>query len=229
MRGLVEDTVAGAPRAAVMRRRTLRAKRFIDVVGSAAALIVLSPLLVVVMIVARIKMGGPVVFTQSRPGFKGKAFNIYKFRTMTNAKDASGRPLSDAERLTPFGKFLRRTSIDELPQLWNVLKGDMSLIGPRPRLHESMPYYSAEQHRRHDVKPGLSGYAQVNGRNDITWEGKFVCDVYYVDNLSLALDIQIVFKTIWILMTGKGVSMTGHATFERFDEIMARRQGAEDV
>lgn len=229
VRGLVEGAAAGAPRADVMRRRMLATKRFIDIVGSAAALIVLSPLLLVVMILARIKMGGPVVFTQSRPGLKGKAFNIYKLRTMTNARDAGGKPLSDAARLTAFGKFLRRASIDELPQLWNVLKGDMSLIGPRPLLHEYMPYYSAEQHRRHDVKPGLTGWAVVNGRNAISWEDKFKLDVYYVDNLSLALDFKIALKTIWVLISGQGVSSPGQATFERFDEIMARRQGAEDV
>jgi len=229
IRDLIESSVAADPRHAVLRRRMLRTKRVIDVVVSLTALIILSPLLLVVAIAVQLKMGGPVLFSQSRPGLKGKPFNIYKLRTMTNAKDSSGALLSDGERLTEFGKFLRRTSLDELPQLLNVLKGDMSLIGPRPLLHEYMPYYTAEQHRRHDVLPGISGWAQVNGRNNITWEDKFAMDVWYVDHISLWLDIKIAFKTLWIILTGKGVSSDGHATYQRFDEIMARRQGAEDA
>ena len=229
VRDLIESSVAADPRHAVLRRRMLRAKRVIDVVASAAALIILSPLLLVVAILVRVKMGGPILFSQPRPGLKGKSFRIYKLRTMTNAKDASGALLSDGERLTEFGKFLRRTSLDELPQLLNVVKGDMSLIGPRPLLHEYMPYYTPEQHRRHDVLPGISGWAQVNGRNNITWEDKFAMDVWYVDHISLWLDLKIAFKTLWIIFTGKGVSSDGHATYQRFDEIMARRQGAEDA
>jgi lipopolysaccharide/colanic/teichoic acid biosynthesis glycosyltransferase/glycosyltransferase involved in cell wall biosynthesis len=229
IRGLIEDSVAADPRHAVLRRRFLRTKRTIDFLVSLTALIVLSPVLLALAIAIQIKMGGPVVFTQMRPGLKGKQFRIYKFRTMTNARDASGALLSDGARLTPFGQFLRRTSLDEVPQLLNVLIGDMSLVGPRPLLPEYMPYYTSEQQRRHDVKPGVTGWAVVNGRNAVSWEEKFAMDVYYVDHLSLGLDLKILFKTVWIILTGKGVSSDGHATFERFDEIMARRQGAEDV
>ena len=229
IRGEIEDSVAADPRHAVMRRRFLRTKRAIDVVASLIALIVLSPVLLAIVIAIQIKMGGPVLFTQMRPGLKGKQFRIYKFRTMTSAKDTSGALLSDGARLTPFGQFLRRSSLDEVPQLLNVLMGDMSLVGPRPLLPEYMPYYTSEQHRRHEVKPGITGWAQVNGRNAVTWEDKFTMDVYYVDHMSLGLDIKILFKTVWIILTGRGVTSQGHATYQRFDEIMARRQGAEDV
>ena len=229
VRKLIEENVAADPRLAVMRRRTLRAKRALDIIASLAALIVLSPALLALAIAIQIKMGGPVLFTQLRPGLKGKHFRIYKFRTMTSAKDSSGALLSDGARLTPFGQFLRRFSLDEIPQLLNVLKGDMSLVGPRPLLPEYMPYYTTEQHRRHDVVPGITGWAQVNGRNAMTWEEKFAKDVWYVDHLSLGLDFKILLKTVWIILTGRGVSTEGHATYQRFDEIMAHRQGAEDV
>jgi len=229
MRDAVQDSVEAVPRHAVLRRRTLRAKRAFDIIFGGLALLLLSPLLIGVAIAVRWQMGGPVLFTQTRPGLKGKPFQIYKFRSMTNARDASGALLPDGVRLTPFGKLLRRLSIDELPQLINVLKGEMSIVGPRPLLPEYMPYYTAEQHRRHDVKPGLTGWAVVNGRNSATWEEKFARDVYYADNVSLAFDIKIIFMTVWVLLSGKGVSAEGHATFERFDDIMARRQGAEDV
>jgi len=229
VRSLIEESVAADPRLAVLRRRTLRAKRIFDFVASLSALIILSPALLALAIAIQIKMGGPVLFTQLRPGLKGKPFRVYKFRTMTNAKDASGALLPDGIRLTPFGIFLRRVSLDEVPQLLNVLKGDMSLVGPRPLLQEYMPYYTAEQHKRHDVLPGITGWAQVNGRNAITWEDKFAKDVWYVNNLSFWLDLKIIFKTIWIVVSGHGISTEGHATYQRFDEIMARRQGAEDV
>jgi sugar transferase EpsL len=229
VRGLIEEAVAQAPRAGVLRRRTLGIKRAFDVVTSLAMLIILSPLLIGVSIAIAVKMGWPVLFTQERPGLKGRPFRIYKFRTMNSRTDASGALLPDSQRLTAFGKFLRRFSIDEFPQLMNILKGDMSLIGPRPLLVEYMPYYTTEQLRRHDVLPGVTGWAQVNGRNAISWEEKFAFDVYYVDNISLWLDIKIMFKTAWTVLTGRGVSQEGHATFERFDQIMARRQGAEDV
>ena len=229
IRGLIEDSVAVDPRHAVLRRRTLRAKRVFDFVVSLTALIVLSPALIALAIAIQINMGGPALFSQMRPGLKGKQFRIYKFRTMTSAKDASGALLSDGARLTPFGQFLRRTSLDEVPQLFNVLMGDMSLVGPRPLLPEYMPYYTSEQHRRHDVLPGVTGWAQVNGRNNVTWEEKFALDVYYADNLSLGLDFKILLKTVWIILSGKGVSTDGHATYQRFDEVMARRPGAEDV
>ncbi len=229
IRSTIEENVAADPREAVLRRRLLRTKRVIDVVVSLTALIVLAPALIALAIAIQIKMGGPVLFTQMRPGLKGKQFRIYKFRTMTNAKDASGALLPDGARLTPFGQFLRRSSLDEVPQLLNVVMGQMSLVGPRPLLPEYMPYYTSEQHRRHDVKPGITGWAQVNGRNNVTWEEKFSMDVYYADNVSLWLDFKILFKTVWIILSGKGVSQEGHATYQRFDEIMARRQGAEDV
>ena len=229
IRGLVEECIAADPRHAVLRRRTLRAKRAFDFVASFTALLILSPALLALAIAIQIKMGGPVLFTQARPGLKGKPFHVYKFRTMTNAKDASGALLPDGERLTPFGQFLRRSSLDEIPQLFNVVKGDMSLVGPRPLLVEYMPYYTPEQQRRHDVLPGITGWAQINGRNGITWEDKLAKDVWYVDHLSLWLDLKIIFKTIAIVLGGRGISTEGHATFERFDEIMARRQGAEDV
>jgi lipopolysaccharide/colanic/teichoic acid biosynthesis glycosyltransferase len=229
LRGLIEDSVAAKSRHAVLRRRTLRMKRALDFTASLTALILLSPALIGLGIAIRIKMGGPVLFRQTRPGLKGKPFQVYKFRTMTDARDASGALLPDSVRLTPFGQFLRRTSLDEIPQLFNVLKGEMSLVGPRPLLPEYMPYYTPEQHRRHDVMPGITGWAQINGRNSITWEEKFAKDVWYVNNLSLALDLKIIIKTVWIVMSGRGVAADGHATFERFDEIMARRQGAEDV
>ena len=229
IRSVIEDQVATDPRHAVLRRRTLRTKRFIDVFGSLTALVILAPALLALAIAIQVKMGGPVLFTQMRPGLKGKLFRIYKFRSMTSARDAGGALLSDGARLTPFGQFLRRTSLDELPQLINILKGDMSLIGPRPLLPEYMPYYTAEQQRRHEVLPGITGWAQVNGRNAVTWEDKFAKDVWYVDHLSLGVDIKILVKTVWIIVTGWGVSSEGHATYQRFDEIMARRQGAEDV
>ena len=229
IRTLIVDTVLVDPRAVVLRRRTLGIKRFVDVVVSGAALIILSPFLIALAIAVGIKMGWPVLFTQNRPGLKGRTFRIYKFRTMNSKKDASGALLPDGARLTDFGKTMRRFSLDELPQLINILKGDMSIIGPRPLLIEYMPYYTSEQHRRHDVKPGVTGWAQVNGRNAVSWEDKFAMDVWYVDNVSFWLDVKILFKTVWTVLTGHGVSQRGHATFERFDEIMARRQGAEDV
>ena len=229
VRKLIEDSVSADPRQAVMRRRTLRAKRVFGFVASLAALIVLSPALLALAIAIQIKVGGPVLFSQLRPGLKGKLFRIYKFRTMTSATDASGALLSDGARLTPLGRFMRRASLDEVPQLLNVLKGDMCLVGPRPLLVEYMPYYTAEQHRRHEVVPGITGWAQVNGRNALAWEDKFALDVWYVDHLSLGLDAKILLKTVWIIATGRGVSTAGHATYQRLDEIMARRQGAEDA
>ena len=229
IRQLIEEAVAADPRQAVLRRRALRAKRAFDIVISATALVILSPVFLALAVAAQIKMGWPAFFTQTRTGLRGKLFRIVKFRTMTNAKDGAGNLLPDSERLTPFGRFMRRSSLDELPELWNVLKGDMSLVGPRPLLPEYLPYYTPEQRRRHDVAPGLTGWSQVNGRNALTWEDKFALDTWYVDNLSLWLDLKILMKTLWIAVSGKGISAEGHATMPRFDEIMARRQGAEDV
>ena len=229
VRGAIEDAVTADPRHAVQRRRTLRVKRIFDIVMSLAALIILSPVFLGLAVAVQIKMGWPFLFTQARTGLKGKIFRIVKFRTMTDAKDSAGNLLPDSERLTPFGHFMRRSSLDELPELFNVLKGDMSLVGPRPLLPEYLPYYTPEQRRRHDVTPGLTGWSQVNGRNALTWEDKFALDAWYVDNISLGLDFKILLKTIWIIVRGHGVAAEGHATMPRFDEIMARRQGAEDV
>ena len=171
-------------------------KRLFDVVVSACALLVLAlPLLVVIWMVRR-KLGSPVFFTQVRPGMHGKPFKMVKFRSMTSERGTDGELLPDAVRLTPFGRFLRSTSLDELPELWNVLKGDMSLVGPRPLLMEYLPLYSPEQARRHEVRPGITGWAQVNGRNAISWEDKFKLDVWYVDHCSLWLDIKILWLTV---------------------------------
>lgn len=228
VRALIEETVAAAPRAEVLRNRRLRTKRFIDVVVSAAGLILLAPVMMAIAIAICIKMGWPPVFAQARPGLKGETFRIYKFRTMSVEKDSAGALLSDEARLTPLGKLLRRTSLDELPELLNVLKGDMSLVGPRPLLPEYIPHYTAEQRRRHDLRPGITGWSQINGRNARSWEDKFKLDVWYVDNLSLWLDFKIILKTFWITLTGAGVNAPGHATMPRFDEVVARREGGED-
>lgn len=167
-------------------------------------------------IIVKIKMGSPSFFTQTRPGLNGKPFNIYKFRTMTNAIDEEGFLLPEAERLTRFGKWLRATSLDELPELWNVLKGEMSLVGPRPLLMQYLDRYTPEQARRHEVKPGLTGWAQVNGRNAITWEEKFALDVWYVDNCSILLDLKIILMTIIKVIKRQGISADGEATMPEF-------------
>jgi lipopolysaccharide/colanic/teichoic acid biosynthesis glycosyltransferase len=229
LRTAIETRVAAEPRAVVMRRRVLATKRTIDVVLSATALVVLSPIMFIIAIAIAAKMGWPPLFGQERPGLNGQIFRIHKFRSMTNARDAEGAALPDEQRLTGLGKFLRRTSLDELPELFNVLKGDMSLVGPRPLLPEYLAHYTAEQRRRHEVRPGMTGWSQINGRNALTWEEKFALDVWYVDNLSLWLDVKILFKTAWIALLGRGVNAPGHATMPRFDEIMARREGAEDI
>ncbi|WP_281283001.1 sugar transferase [Geomonas ferrireducens] len=187
-----------------------------DFIASALALILFSPLLVLLALVVRIKLGGPVLFRQQRPGKNGRPFVMLKFRTMTNAKDASGDLLPDHLRLTRFGRFLRSSSLDELPELINVLKGEMSLVGPRPLLMEYMPLYSAEQARRHEVKPGVTGWAQVNGRNAISWEDKFKLDVWYVDNRSIRLDLKIILSTVAKVFKREGISQEGQATMEKF-------------
>ena len=191
-------------------------KRGIDVAGAAIALVVLSPLLAIVAILVRVRMGSPVLFRQTRPGLHGRPFELAKFRTMTDRRDAAGRLLPDAERLTPLGQWLRRTSIDELPELWNVLAGDMSLVGPRPLLTEYLPLYSPEQARRHDVRPGITGWTQVNGRNALSWDEKFALDVWYVEHRSLGLDLSILAKTVSQVVSGRGVSAPDHATMEPF-------------
>lgn len=191
-------------------------KRLFDIIAAASALLLLSPVLLGLAILVAMKMGRPILFRQRRPGLDEKPFFMLKFRTMRDANDASGQPLSDAQRLTPFGRWLRSTSLDELPELWNVLKGELSLVGPRPLLMEYLPRYSAEQRRRHEVRPGLTGWAQVNGRNAVDWEERFKLDVWYVDNRSFWLDLKILAMTVGLVLTRKGVSAEGEATMHKF-------------
>ncbi|GIL15955.1 MAG: sugar transferase [Chloroflexota bacterium] len=191
-------------------------KRFFDLVTSLGALLVFCPLLVAVALIVRMKLGAPILFRQPRPGLRGKLFTLYKFRTMTDVYDAQGNLLSDAERLTRLGRFLRSMSLDELPELFNVLKGEMSLVGPRPLLVQYLERYTPEQMRRHEVKPGLTGWAQVNGRNALTWEQKFELDVWYVDHLSFWLDLEIIGLTIWKIFTREGINQSGQATAQEF-------------
>lgn len=191
-------------------------KRIFDLLVAIPVLLVFSPLLAVLALLVRVKLGTPVFFRQQRPGLHGKPFTMVKFRTMTDACDAEGNILPDAERLTRFGKFLRSSSLDELPELWNVLKGEMSLVGPRPLLMKYLPLYSAEQSRRHEVQPGVTGWAQVNGRNALSWEQKFAYDVWYVDNLSFWLDLKILLLTVRKIIVREGISQAGQATMEEF-------------
>ncbi len=194
----------------------LSTKRLFDIAVALLAIIVISPLLIAITILVRFKLGAPVLFQQKRPGLHGKPFFIYKFRTMTNERNADGNLFPDEQRLTSFGKFLRTTSLDELPELINVLNGDMSLVGPRPLLMEYLPLYSREQARRHEARPGITGWAQVNGRNAISWEEKFKLDVWYVENQSLWLDIKIMWMTLLKVVIREGISQEGHATAEKF-------------
>jgi lipopolysaccharide/colanic/teichoic acid biosynthesis glycosyltransferase len=193
-------------------------KWVLDRLGAAIALLVFSPVILMVAIAIYIRMGGPIFFCQPRPGKNGRVFNFYKFRTMTSDCDADGNLLPDEQRLIPLGQFLRKTSLDELPQLWNVLKGDMSFVGPRPLLVRYLDRYTPEQARRHDVMPGITGWAQVNGRRllDGNWPEKFRLDVWYVDNWSLSLDLKILFLTVWKVLGQKEISQEGHATGEEF-------------
>lgn len=191
-------------------------KRFLDISAAFFGLILLSPLILLLIILIRMKLGSPICFTQIRPGLKGKPFKIIKFRTMTDTRDVDGRLLPDSVRLTTFGRFLRSTSLDELPELWNVLKGDMSLVGPRPLLMEYLTYYSPEQARRHEVRPGITGWAQINGRNAISWEEKFKLDVWYVDNQTFLLDLKILILTVKKVFVREGISAEGEATMPKF-------------
>jgi len=191
-------------------------KRLIDILGSGAGLVLLSPFLLVVAFLVRVKLGSPVFFRQQRPGLHGKPFMLVKFRTMTDERDERGNLLPDEVRLTRFGQFLRSTSIDELPELWNVLVGDMSLVGPRPLLMQYLDRYTPEQARRHEVKPGITGWAQVNGRNALSWEEKFKLDVWYVENCNFFLDIKILFLTLVKVLSREGVSARNHATMPEF-------------
>ncbi len=191
-------------------------KRLLDIVLSGGALIVLSPVLLVTAILVRTKLGSPVIFCQERPGRNEKIFKLYKFRTMTDQKDEHGNLLPDDVRLTGFGKLLRSTSLDELPELWNILRGDMSIIGPRPLLVKYLPLYNEEQRHRHDVRPGLTGWAQANGRNALSWEEKFRLDVWYVQNLSFAVDVKTIFLTFKEVFRREGISSGTAATMEEF-------------
>jgi len=201
-------------------------KRSFDILISTVLLAVLSPVMALIAWRVRTKLGSPVLFRQERPGLNGKPFRMVKFRTMRDAHDASGTPLPDAERLTPFGRMLRATSLDELPELWNVLKGDMSLVGPRPLLMEYLPLYTPVQYRRHAVRPGVTGWAQVNGRNAISWEEKFELDTWYVSNRSFALDLKILWMTAAKVLARDGVSAAGEATMPRFT---GSRRGAMEA
>lgn len=191
-------------------------KSILDRLVAAIALLVLSPILLIIAIAIYIRMGSPIFFTQPRPGKDGCIFTFYKFRTMTTERDSDGNPLPDEQRLTALGQFIRKTSLDELPQLWNVLKGDMSFVGPRPLLVKYLNRYSPEQARRHEIKPGITGWAQIKGRNAITWEEKFIFDVWYVDNWSLWLDFKILLLTVWKVLEQEGINQEGYTTSEEF-------------
>lgn len=201
-------------------------KRTFDLVVAIPALLVLSPLILFVAVMVRIKMGSPVLFVQVRPGYKGKPIAVCKFRTMTNKCGPDGELLPDELRLVPFGKWMRRLSLDELPQLLNVIKGDLSLVGPRPLLMEYLDRYTPEQMRRHDVLPGITGWAQINGRNEIEWEERFALDVWYVDNRSFRLDLLILWKTLAKVFRSEGVSKQGHATMPKYTGEMQKRSAS---
>lgn len=194
----------------------LYVKRPQDILCALLAMIVLSPILLVVSLLVRFKLGSPIIFKQKRPGKDGVIFNLYKFRTMSNERDEKGNLLPDEMRLTKFGKILRSTSLDELPELWNILCGQLSIVGPRPLLPEYLPLYNEQQARRHEVRPGFTGYAQVNGRNAISWEEKFEKDVYYVDHISFLMDWKIIIKTIKTVLTHEGISSENSVTMEPF-------------
>lgn len=191
-------------------------KRIFDLLATSLGLIVISPIIFLIAILVRVFLGTPILFRQQRPGFKGRPFYIYKFRTMTDARGPDGNLLPDSARLTRFGRFLRSLSLDELPELFNILRGEMSLVGPRPLLMEYLPLYSPEQMRRHDAHPGLTGWAQINGRNAIDWPTRFALDVWYVDHWSFWLDIKILFLSLWKVIRREGVSQPGQATTEYF-------------
>ena len=191
-------------------------KRVLDVIISAVTLLLLSPVLIITALLVRVKLGSPVIFKQERPGLNGRIFKMYKFRTMTDERDSEGKLLSDEQRLTHFGNVLRSTSLDELPELWNILKGDMSLIGPRPLLVKYLPLYSERQSHRHDVRPGITGYAQVHGRNKLDWPERFEMDVYYTENLSFKMDLKIVADTVGVVLSRDGISSDTSATMEEF-------------
>ena len=204
-------------------------KWVLDRLCTAIALAIFSPVILMVAIAIYIRMGGPIFFCQPRPGKNGRVFNLYKFRTMTNDCDADGNLLPNEQRLIPFGLFLRKTSLDELPQLWNVLKGDMSVIGPRPLLVRYLDRYSPEQARRHDVMPGITGWAQVNGRNSISWDAKFQLDVFYVDNWNLLLDLKILFLTVLKVLKRDGMNKEGDTTIPDFTGLLDNSQTSSQI
>jgi lipopolysaccharide/colanic/teichoic acid biosynthesis glycosyltransferase len=191
-------------------------KRCFDTFIASLALVLLAPLILVIALLVRIKLGSPIIFAQVRPGLHGRPFTMYKFRTMTNARDEHGRFLPDAKRLTTFGRFLRSSSLDELPELWNVIRGELSLVGPRPLLMSYLNRYTPEQMRRHDMLPGITGWAQVNGRNAIPWEEKFALDLWYIENYTFWLDVKILALTLGAVLRRKGISQAGHATMPEF-------------
>ncbi|WP_418732772.1 sugar transferase [Dysosmobacter sp.] len=195
-------------------------KRFLDILLSGCALIVLSPVLLIVAVLVRTKLGSPVIFCQERPGKDEKIFKMYKFRSMTDARDENGELLPDEVRLTKFGRALRSTSLDELPELWNIFKGDMSIVGPRPLLVKYLPRYNEEQHHRHDVMPGLTGWAQVNGRNALSWEDKFRLDVWYSEHVSFLLDVKVILLTVKCVLHHEGINGANSATMEEFRGVM---------
>ncbi|MDR4957898.1 sugar transferase [Bacillus sonorensis] len=194
----------------------MKVKRVFDLVSAIVLLLVLSPAMIVTACVIRWKIGSPVLFRQTRPGLNGKPFTLYKFRTMTDERDGAGNLLGDEKRLTKTGRLIRKTSLDELPQLINVIKGDLSLVGPRPLLMEYVPLYTKRQWRRHEVRPGITGWAQINGRNKVTWEEKFELDVWYVDHRSFLLDLKIILLTVGKVLKSEGVSQDHHVTAEKF-------------
>ena len=196
--------------------RKIIVKRMIDIVGASFALFLLSPLLLALAVLIRQNMGSPILFRQARPGLHGKSFEMIKFRSMRDTIGPDGMPLPDGDRITTLGKKLRSTSLDELPSLWNVIKGDLSLVGPRPLLMEYLPLYSSEQARRHTVRPGITGWAQINGRNAISWEQKFALDTWYVDNRSIWLDFRIMWMTVHRIIIRDGISAEGEATMPKF-------------
>lgn len=212
-----------------MRTIQFRIKRILDRAVSLLLLVILSPLLAAVVLLVWATMGRPILFRQTRSGLGGRPFRIIKFRTMANKWDASGRDLPDEVRLTALGRFLRATSIDELPELWNVFRGEVSLVGPRPLLMQYLCRYSPEQARRLDVLPGITGWAQIHGRNDLSWEEKFALDVWYVDNWSLSLDFRILLRTVWQVLKRDGISRSGHATTTEFMGSSAREQSRRPV
>jgi sugar transferase EpsL len=197
-------------------------KRLFDIIFSLTLIILLAPLILFIALLIWVTMGRPILFRQRRVGYQGQVFTIYKFRTMTEERDENGNLLPDEQRLTRFGRFLRETSLDELPELFNVLKGDMSLVGPRPLLVEYLPYYTPEERKRHNMRPGITGWAQVNGRNAITWDQKLALDVWYVDNWSLWLDFKIILMTIIKVIKREGISTNGYATAPRLDEVRGK-------